>query len=437
MGVSRIFVVPADTTMTQPTAAAAAAAAAATPVELEEWTMERVSTEIDRGRPLLVVQGTVLDLTSVQGGPQFVSANRSDCALFSNFTSGFSAVFGARSASVLAEVQQCAVGLLSGSKPPLFSDEQHPAWQDSPSTSLVPERPPRSACGMARATDLLFRGLSSNAELAAGAAVLGAIVGDAAAVPNHWCYDLTLLASHFDGVDEPEFFEPGVNPYYTLPAGVSSCYGDQMLCALESLTEPSPDDGSVGTGLDTQDLCQRMIEKFSEDSHYGTLAASDGVLEEDMPVTRGYRHGSVRAMVEGHLNGLPWDQLGSDDPQVDCCVKIIPVCAAYAGDEAMLEVVEDAIRLTQDNDEAVTFGCGFARVLEACILGSTPIEAIDTVSQELRRAGRSYPQPDDRFVATQLQAVSELSKLGSYDAAMEAYLRYHVAEGEISWRPIA
>lgn len=403
--------------------------------------MERVAAEVAHGRPLLVVQSTVLDLTSVHGGPEFVRRNRSDCALFSNFTSGFSVVFGARSASVLAKVQECAVGVLSGARPPLFTDQQHPAWQDNAQNSLQPTRSCATvnevATAVASAAKALLACGPNNSDLAAGAAVLGAIVGDAAAVPNHWCYDLELLASHFDKVDEPEFLEPGINPFYTLPAGVSSCYGDQMLCALESLATPSPDCAGASAGLDVQDLCKRMIEKFSEDSHYGTLAASQGLLADDMPVSRGYRHGSVHAMMDGHLQVFAWDQLGSDDPQVDCCVKIVPICAAYAGNEEMLEVVEDAIRLTQDNDEAVSFGCAFARVLEACILGSTPAEAIDTVAHELRQAGRSSPQPDDRFVATQLEAVSEWSKLGSYDAAMEAYLTAHVAQGEISSRLIA
>jgi hypothetical protein len=295
--------------------------------------MERVSQEITSGRPLLVVQGAVLDLSSVRGGPEFVSRNRADCALFSNFTSGFSEVFGARSASVLAQVQQCAVGVLSGTPPPQFADPAHPAWLDSPSVHLLPERPDTTPEAIGAAVIDATSALRGPHDAPAGAAVLGAIVGDATAVPNHWCYDLPLLASQFEGVAEPEFLEPGVNPYYTLPAGASSCYGDQMLCALESLTSASSSSSSPSSsaGLDAQDLCQRLLATFSEDSHYGTLAASQGVLEDDMPVRRGYRHGSIREMVDGHLKGQGWDELGSADPQVDCCVKIIPVVAAYAG----------------------------------------------------------------------------------------------------------
>ena len=131
----------------------------------------------------------------------------------------------------------------------------------------------------------------------------------------------------------------------------------------------------------------------------------------------------------------------------------------------MLEMVEDAIRLTQDNDEAVSFGCGCernaplpssffltihphgsepsvavgpdARVLEACILGVPPLEAVDTAAAELRKPRRDSPQADDRFVATQLEQVSRWSQIGSYDDAMAAYLRDFVAEGETSWRTIA
>ena len=76
-------------------------------------------------------------------------------------------------------------------------------------------------------------------------------------------------------------------------------------------------------------------------------------------------------------------------------------------------------------------------MLEACILGVPPLEAVDGAVAELRKPRRDSPQADDRFVATQLEQVSRWSQLGSYDDAMAAYLRDFVAEGETSWRTIA
>ena len=196
------------------------------------WTMEEVGAAIAAGRPLLVVHGSVLDLAAVPGGTAFVSAHAADCALFSNFTSAFSRLFGARSPEVLAQVQACAVGTLAGSDGrggntlPPFTDPYHPAWTDSVTSPLNPSRPP--ATNVPLAAQRLAAAHSRREDVAAAAAVLGAIVGDAAAVPNHWCYDQAKIAAQFGGTDPPEFLEPGINAYYSLPAGASSCYGDQV-----------------------------------------------------------------------------------------------------------------------------------------------------------------------------------------------------------------
>ena len=110
--------------------------------------------------------------------------------------------------------------------------------------------------------------------------------------------DQAKIAAQFGGTEPPEFLTPGINAYYSLPAGASSCYGDQVMCALESLTH-----ASSGPGLDAADLAARMCECFSEDSHYGTLNAHAGLLPDDLPVPRGYRHGSITGMLRLHLDG--------------------------------------------------------------------------------------------------------------------------------------
>ena len=64
----------------------------------------------------------------------------------------------------------------------------------------------------------------------------------------------------------------------------------------------------------------------------------------------------------------------------------MPVVALYAGHPDMIYEVEDAIRVSQDNEDAVAFGCAFARILEACILGESGEEAVATAS----KAGPKY-----------------------------------------------
>lgn len=55
-----------------------------------------------------------------------------------------------------------------------------------------------------------------------------------AAQPIHWVYKEEDLAKAVEGVD-PEFLPKSVNPFYTLPTGQQSPYGDQLIIMLESI----------------------------------------------------------------------------------------------------------------------------------------------------------------------------------------------------------
>ena len=55
------------------------------------------------------------------------------------------------------------------------------------------------------------------------------------------------------------------------------------------------------------------------------------------------------------FTGSPTDQ------QIDGCAKLAPVVAMYAGRDDMLEIVEDVIRVTQNDDVPVCLGLATAR----------------------------------------------------------------------------
>jgi ADP-ribosylglycohydrolase len=50
-------------------------------------------------------------------------------------------------------------------------------------------------------------------------------------------------------------------------------------------------------------------------------------------------------------------------------MKVIPVTCLYAGKPELLDKVEEAIRVHQNNDVAVSFGCAAALILERVLLG--------------------------------------------------------------------
>ena len=56
--------------------------------------------------------------------------------------------------------------------------------------------------------------------------------------PIHWIYDQqSLQRAVVDSPQCPEFLPVSANPYYTLPTGSQSPYGDQLMVMLESLVE--------------------------------------------------------------------------------------------------------------------------------------------------------------------------------------------------------
>ena len=84
---------------------------------------------------------------------------------------------------------------------------------------------------------------TEQAVAATKAAVVGNLVGDAAAVTSHWVYDQNSLAAHVEklgGTDKAPFMDP-INPFYHVQVGKQSCYGaphssvDRLQCCITLL----------------------------------------------------------------------------------------------------------------------------------------------------------------------------------------------------------
>jgi ADP-ribosylglycohydrolase len=63
------------------------------------------------------------------------------------------------------------------------------------------------------------------------------------------------------------------------------------------------------------------------------------------------------------------DPIGADDDQSNFLGKLVPVAARFAGSPDFARAVEESIRSTQDNDDAVAWGLPAARMVEAAVLG--------------------------------------------------------------------
>lgn len=131
-----------------------------------------------------------------------------------------------------------------------------------------------------------------------------------------------------------------------------------------------------------------------------------------MPLPGPWRHGSIKGFLANFVTkGLAPLESGSGDEQVDGCCKVAPLVALYAGSPNLLPTVEKAVRVTQNTDTAVAFACGFARVLESLMLGSTAsvAEACAEARSALRDPSKCFSTPLDRDVDAALSLVEEFA----------------------------
>lgn len=242
---------------------------------------------------------------------------------------------------------------------------------------------------------------TAHAVAKAKAAVIGNLVGDAAAVTSHWVYDQNTLAAHVEklgGPDKAPFMDP-INPYYHVSPGKQSCYGDQTWALVEAMS-------NGGDVVDFDKYRSHLTAIMGGDTDYGPLGRV--ITKEQQPIQGPWRHGSMKTFFANQAD--PAVQM--NDKQIDGACKVAPLVAACGGDTAkMLALAEATIRVTQDTDEAVAMGLAFARILESLAYGraATPLEAVQAVIDELRDEGRLQPNALDDELSDHLEEMLELT----------------------------
>lgn len=217
-------------------------------------------------------------------------------------------------------------------------------------------------------------------------------------------------------LDTPEFVSPTLNAFYSVPLGNRSCYGDQAFVLMQHLV-------AHGGVLEPSELSHELEAAFRPESEggslgYGELEGTNGLTNKEMPIDGPWRHGSMKGFLERMALGKHWPQCGSDDAQADCLTKVVPLVAACAGRSTLAEDVEDAIRVTQDSDDAVLYGGAFARLLEAAILrggGSSSDKggSVEALASTLLGEGDA----DERQVGKELMSAARLAASCLVDAS--------------------
>jgi hypothetical protein len=211
-------------------------------------------------------------------------------------------------------------------------------------------------------------------------AVVGAAVADAACQPLHWNYDVEALDAKLAREDRaaiPEFFPQTAkgNPYYSLPTGKQTCYGDQSHVLLRSIV-------ACGGELDAQHFADAVAAFFSYDaegSDYPPFGHTPPPKGEQL--VGGWRHASVKGLLQNVGEGrVAFDVCGSDDEQVDSVAKVAPLVAAGATPAQ----VARAVRVVQNTDVAADNALAAARTLELVVGGATITDALAQCIEEQR-----------------------------------------------------
>jgi ADP-ribosylglycohydrolase len=230
-----------------------------------------------------------------------------------------------------------------------------------------------------------LQALSSTARRSVGA-IVGAVVADAACMPLHWNYDLSVLKAKLQSKGEetaPEFYQGSDGcPFYHIPCGKQSCYGDQLYVLLKNVVATKTFDG---------DSCVKSNYEFfsSAETGYGPWPGPE-VNKEDYPVQHGWRHGSIKGFLKNVESGRSFPTAGSTDAQSDAFCKVSPLVALhYArsdGDisDVFLQDVAAAVRTTQNTGLAVAGGLVGARVLHGIVAKDmSPKDAIQACVSQL------------------------------------------------------
>ena len=206
----------------------------------------------------------------------------------------------------------------------------------------------------------------------AKAAILGALLADAATMPLHWHYDVGQIKRKVTGQADgplqaalglvfpdsspldlqslaPEFHTPSTNMFYTYPVGQLSPYGAEAACLVRSVAAH----GAL------------VPERFAEAS------------AADFKAYSGRLNSLSKKFLEQWDAGARWPTCGvAGDTQAHSLVRVPAIVARYAGKSECRDMVADAVRVHQTSQAPVDYAQALAALLERIILGVTVQDAL-------------------------------------------------------------
>ncbi|PSJ17689.1 ADP-ribosylglycohydrolase family protein [Nitrosomonas supralitoralis] len=206
------------------------------------------------------------------------------------------------------------------------------------------------------------------------AAILGALIADSAALGLHWIYDSERIAQ-IEKTKGLVFVQPdasdyaGVSGYFAhgnKVAGDSSAYGELCLLMLQHLAQHGQFD--------------RVAYQTEYRSYLGPGGAYVGYV--DSPTRQ-----TLQTLLVLKPEEFP-EHSGADDDQFVALATIPVVVATHVGSQAALMTqIDHVVRLTNDNDTAVTAaqyaGCVLLNVLHGKSIAQALVDALPNADEEM------------------------------------------------------
>lgn len=290
-------------------------------------------------------------------------------------------------------------------------------------------------------------------------AILGAFVGDAAALGLHWLYDPERLQNV--APSKPEFLNPqakfyeggvGYFAHGQKKAGDLTHYGEQMAVMLRSLArqkgqwkpfdylsefQSSFDQGGSFSGyidratretlenlkLHTQSLTQKVEENFAGlpndlrqyalrlASYEGKRFTGEALLERAKKVIAESGQSASQELLLPVIRFYDQERstkVGADDAQLPAFSKLVPLVVAYAQAHDFKDIIEEAIRTTNNNEIAVSYASFGALTLREVLRGKPVLQAITVAAAE------SHPGVQKAIDAALNYSESDLLSLGEH-----------------------
>lgn len=242
------------------------------------------------------------------------------------------------------------------------------------------------------------------------------------AQPIHWIYGEAALRTALEGIDAtPEFRPVSANPFYRLPTGRQSGYGDQAIVLLRHCRELAlasrQRPGDAAPPLAREAYAAAVASHFGPGTEYDPTATTEYHVDgspsgrtrryeaskvSKWPISGPWMHHCIKDFNAAVARGDAWPQGSKDDKQADAAAKVAAVVCLHAGhiararaagdagaaDGALQVAVDEATRTTQDDDLVVSSARLVARVILECLLGAPPADAIAAAIAHMRDASR-------------------------------------------------